>query len=172
MSFRVVFYATGRTEWIRGRLSTKCLRCLSWIRSYADPALGSWVRIMPMLWIFYTRFTNILSTVIIRSSNRSSQTVSTATCYFGLNESVNGFKNWLCPGKHKDCVVAGFRRSVNEICALLGFYTAQNVSLLPTFRGNQCVRSAKVKNQDCLNFEDGINMFSGNVGNKLTFCAA
>ena len=33
------------------------------------------------------------------------------------------------------CVISGFRHGVNEICALLGFYTAQNSGLLPTFWG-------------------------------------
>ena len=32
------------------------------------------------------------------------------------------------------CVISGFGRGVNEICALLGFYAASIGSLLPTFR--------------------------------------
>ena len=34
------------------------------------------------------------------------------------------------------CVISGFRLGVNEIRALLGFYAAQKVSFIPTFRDN------------------------------------
>jgi hypothetical protein len=43
------------------------------------------------------------------------------------------------------CVALGFRRSVNEICGLLGFYAAQDCNFLPTFRVNLLVLSSKVK---------------------------
>jgi hypothetical protein len=33
-------------------------------------------------------------------------------------------------------VISGFRRGVNEISALLGYYAASNGSLLPMFRDN------------------------------------
>jgi len=65
---------------------------------------------------------------------------------FGLNESVHFFKKLAVSGKTKRrCMIAGFTRSVNEVCALLGFYAAQNGSLLPTFRDNLSVSSARIK---------------------------
>jgi hypothetical protein len=33
-------------------------------------------------------------------------------------------------------VLSGFRRGVNEICDVLGFYAALNGNFAPTFRGN------------------------------------
>jgi hypothetical protein len=53
-------------------------------------------------------------------------------------------------------MTAGFLRGVNDICAVLGFYAAQNASFLPTFRDNPSA------------LEDGIR----NFGKKLAFCAA
>jgi len=47
-------------------------------------------------------------------------------------------------------MTSGFRRGINEICALLGFYAEYNVSLLPTFRANLSVPSSR----DCLTLED------------------
>jgi hypothetical protein len=44
------------------------------------------------------------------------------------------------------CVISGFRRHVDENCALLGYYTASNGNYLPTFRDNLSVPSSKVKN--------------------------
>jgi hypothetical protein len=34
------------------------------------------------------------------------------------------------------CVISVFRREVDEICAILGYYTASSGSFLPTFRDN------------------------------------
>jgi hypothetical protein len=42
-------------------------------------------------------------------------------------------------------VISGFRHGVNEICALLGFYTAENGSSLPPFQNNILVPSSKVQ---------------------------
>jgi hypothetical protein len=69
-------------------------------------------------------------------------------------------------------VTAGFSRSANEICALLGFYAAQNGSLLPTFRDNLSVPSARVNDQDCLNLGYGTDRLSRNVDKDLPFYAA
>jgi hypothetical protein len=44
------------------------------------------------------------------------------------------------------CVISGFRRDVDEICALLGYYTALNGSSVPTFRDNLSVPYSRVKN--------------------------
>jgi len=43
------------------------------------------------------------------------------------------------------CVISGFRRGINEIRVLLGFYTALNGISLPTFRDNLSVSSSSVK---------------------------
>jgi hypothetical protein len=93
--------------------------------------------------------------------------------HFGLNESVHFLKKLAVSGKTKRrCVIAGFSRSVNEICALLGFYTAQNGSLLPTFRDNLSVPFTRVKYQDYFNLRDGTDRLSRNVGTDLPFYAA
>jgi hypothetical protein len=42
-------------------------------------------------------------------------------------------------------MISGFHRSINEICALLGFYAAQNRSFLAAFRDNLSVPSSRVK---------------------------
>ena len=83
------------------------------------------------------------------------------------------FQKVAVSGKTKRrCVIAGFSRSVNEICALLGFYAAQNGSLLPTFRDNISLPSASVKVQDYFNLGDGTDRLSRNVGKELPFYAA
>jgi hypothetical protein len=38
-------------------------------------------------------------------------------------------------------VIEGFRREVNENCALMGYYTASSGNLLPTFRDNLSIRN-------------------------------
>jgi hypothetical protein len=43
------------------------------------------------------------------------------------------------------CVIAGFRREVEEKCALLGYYAAGNDDLLPTFQDNLSVSSSTTK---------------------------
>jgi hypothetical protein len=42
-------------------------------------------------------------------------------------------------------IISGFRRDVDEICALLGCYAASNGNPLPTFRDNVSVPSSRVK---------------------------
>jgi hypothetical protein len=42
-------------------------------------------------------------------------------------------------------LIAGFRRDVDEICGLLGYYTASCGNCLPTFRDNVSVPSSRVK---------------------------
>ena len=44
--------------------------------------------------------------------------------------------------KSNGCVISGFRRGVNGICALLGFYAMYGGSFLPTFRDNLSVQSS------------------------------
>jgi hypothetical protein len=43
--------------------------------------------------------------------------------------------------------ISGFRRDVDEICALLGYYAASCDNCLPTFRDNISVPSSRVKNR-------------------------
>jgi len=43
-------------------------------------------------------------------------------------------------------VILGFRREVDENCALLGYYAANSGDLLPMFRDNLSVPSSGVKN--------------------------
>ena len=40
-------------------------------------------------------------------------------------------------------IITGYRRGVNEICAILGLYAAYNGSLLSTFRDNISVPSSR-----------------------------
>jgi hypothetical protein len=42
-------------------------------------------------------------------------------------------------------VISGFRRLVDEICALLGYYAALSGNPLPTFRDNLLIPSSRVK---------------------------
>jgi hypothetical protein len=44
-------------------------------------------------------------------------------------------------------LISGFRRDVDEICALLGYYAAPCGNCLPTFRDNVSVLSSRVKSQ-------------------------
>ena len=43
------------------------------------------------------------------------------------------------------CVISGFRRDVDEICVLLGYYAALSGNSVPTFRDNISVPSSRVK---------------------------
>jgi hypothetical protein len=45
----------------------------------------------------------------------------------------------------KVCVVSGFRRDVDEICALLGYYAALSGGSVPRFRDNLSVPSSRIK---------------------------
>jgi hypothetical protein len=57
-------------------------------------------------------------------------------------------------------MISGFHRNVDEISALLGYYTASNDNPCPTFF------------VDFLTLEDGTDMLSQNVGKGLPFDAA
>jgi hypothetical protein len=56
-------------------------------------------------------------------------------------------------------VISGFRRDVDENCALLRYYAASRGNHLPTFRDNVSVPSSTVKKsrkkRDFLTLEDG-----------------
>jgi hypothetical protein len=76
-------------------------------------------------------------------------------------------------------VISGFRRDVDEICALLGCYETSTDNPLSTFRHN--VPSSRVKKskkkikefqEDFLTLEDGTDTLSRNVGKGLSLDAA
>jgi hypothetical protein len=46
-------------------------------------------------------------------------------------------------------VIPGFRRDVDEICALLGCYSASSVNPLPSFRDNISVPTSMVNKSSC-----------------------
>jgi hypothetical protein len=64
-------------------------------------------------------------------------------------------------------------RDVDEICDILGYYTASSVNPLPTFRDNVSVPSSSVKKSktNFLTLEDGTDTLSRNVGKGLTLDA-
>ena len=47
--------------------------------------------------------------------------------------------------EHHTFVITGFRRDINEICALLGYYAASCGNPLPTFRDSVSVPSSRAK---------------------------
>ena len=58
--------------------------------------------------------------------------LSAVTKTLSINDSQNSIKIILC-------VVSGFSREVDEICALLGYFRASSDNLLQTFRNNMCL---------------------------------
>ena len=65
-----------------------------------------------------------------------------------------------------------FCHGVNEICAVLGFYTVYIGSLLLIFWDNIIpIFMGQAVFLNCLTHEDGSNRLSQNVGNKPPFCA-
>jgi hypothetical protein len=61
-------------------------------------------------------------------------------------------------------MISGFRRNVDEICRLLGYYTASCGNYLPIFWDNVSVPSSRVKSPTR---EDGTDTLSRNVGKQL-----
>jgi len=59
--------------------------------------------------------------------------------------SVVGSASVIADCQSLFCIISGFRRNVNEFCALSGFYAALNASSVPTFRNNLLVPSARVR---------------------------
>jgi hypothetical protein len=57
------------------------------------------------------------------------------------------FKSDLIYKLKSKCVNLGFRREVDENCALLSYYAASSGNFLPTFRDNLSATSSRVKNQ-------------------------
>ena len=50
-------------------------------------------------------------------------------------------------GVFNNVLILGFRRDVDEICGLLGYYAASCGNCLPTFQDNVSVTSSRVKSQ-------------------------
>ena len=73
---------------------------------------------------------------------------------------------------HFPCEVPGFRREVDENCALLGCYSASSGEFLRTFRDNLSVPYSKGQESKMLTPGDGTDRLSRNVCKKLTLLAA
>jgi len=65
-------------------------------------------------------------------------------------------------------VISGFRREVDENCALLGYDAASSGNFLPMFRENLSVPSSRVK---IWTLEYNTDMLSRNFGKKLPLLA-
>ena len=61
-------------------------------------------------------------------------------------------------------MISGYRRDVDQICALLGYHTAFSGSYVQTFRDNLM---GLVFKEDLLTLEDGTDRLFRNVGTKL-----
>ena len=61
-------------------------------------------------------------------------------------------------------------RQQNEICALLGHYSAQSGDSVPTFRDNQSFPSSRVKKSK--SWDLLTDRLSGNVSTEPPLCAA
>jgi hypothetical protein len=59
----------------------------------------------------------------------------------------NGFFDWL-KKKTSTCLTSGFRREVDEIYDLLGYYASSNGNFLPMFRDNPSGTSSRAKNSN------------------------
>ena len=66
--------------------------------------------------------------------------------------------------------ISGFRRHVDEVCALLGYYAASSGSPLRTFRYNVSVQEPF--DPEFVILEDGTDTLFRNVGKGLPLYAA
>ena len=65
-----------------------------------------------------------------------------------LHLERNFVKCWILDtseNRSETSVILGFRREVDENCALLGYYVASSGNSLPTFRDNLSIPSSRVK---------------------------
>jgi hypothetical protein len=73
-------------------------------------------------------------------------------------------------------MIPGIYCDVDEICALVGYFTASCGNCLPTLQDNVLVLSSRVKKSkekiNFLTFEDGTDMLSQNISKKLPHDAA
>ena len=71
-------------------------------------------------------------------------------------------KRYTLPTEYILCAVSGFRRDVDEICALLAYYATLSGSYVLTFRNNLSIPSSRIKKSKPL--EDRTDRLSQNVG--------
>ena len=64
-------------------------------------------------------------------------------------------------------MIAGFHSDVDQICALLGHYTASSDNSIPTFPYNLAAQSSRIKTLSFWTLEDGTDRFSRNVGTEV-----
>ena len=69
-------------------------------------------------------------------------------------------------------VISGFRRDVDEICALLRYYAASSGNPLPTFRDSISVPPSKRQQVQEEEKKDGTDRLPRNVGKGLPLDAA
>jgi hypothetical protein len=62
--------------------------------------------------------------------------------FFDIVSYCFGLSSRLAQGWH--CMISSFRRQVDELCALLGYYATYSDTSLPTFRDNPSVPSSRV----------------------------
>jgi hypothetical protein len=86
---------------------------------------------------------------------------------WNFGKFVHPCTNILCTRKQDQqlSVISGFRRDVDEICTLLGYYAASSGNLLPTFRVN--VAAPSLRALDFLTLDDGTDTLPRNVGEGL-----
>ena len=90
-----------------------------------------------------------------------------------LSLFVVPFVDFLTFSRKTINVNSGFRREVDIICTLLGFYAPQSDNSLPTFRDNTSVPYLRVKKskKDFLTLEDGTDRLSRKVCKELSLYA-
>ena len=64
-----------------------------------------------------------------------------------------------CRVEELSCVISGFRREADEICAVLGYYTGRGGNSFQTFRDKLTVPSSRVK-KSFMTLEDVTDRFS------------
>jgi hypothetical protein len=73
-------------------------------------------------------------------------------------------------------VTAGFRRDIEENCAILEYYTALSGSFVPTFWGNLSIFKGEevqeIEELDYMTLDDGTDRLSRNVSAELPLHAA
>jgi hypothetical protein len=67
------------------------------------------------------------------------------------------------------CVISGFHRDVDDICSLLGYYTAQSGNSVLTFQDNLSIPSSRVKKSN-LDFLGPIGCPETSVQNYHSMC--
>jgi len=82
-------------------------------------------------------------------------------------------KIWNLKSHTLSCTTSGFRREVDENCAVLGYYAASSDNSLPTFRDKLSVPSSTGRNPTkILEHVNGTDRVPRNVGKELQPLAA